>query len=59
MATVSTQNNYFQISGDVLFMLTSLKEAAEKEDIFSILLISGKIAQYMATYCPIEVKTKD
>lgn len=59
MTIVLTKDNYFQISGDAIFMLMRLKEATEKEDIFSIMLISGQLSQYMSTYSLTEMYNED
>ena len=50
MAIFLSEESNFKISGVFLTDLVQLAESVEKEDIASIFLLSGKIAQRMKNY---------
>ncbi|HIT91676.1 MAG TPA: hypothetical protein IAD11_01990 [Candidatus Stercorousia faecigallinarum] len=50
MAIALTTDNNFKINGDFIYDLLQLAESVQKDDIVSLFLLSGKIAQRMGSY---------
>lgn len=50
MAIALTKDNNFKINGDFIYDLLQLAESVQNDDVSSIFLLSGKIAQRMESY---------
>lgn len=50
MSIALTTDNTFKINGDFIYDLLQLTESVEKNDMPTLLLLSGKIAQRMGSY---------
>lgn len=50
MSIALTTDNNFKIDGDFIYDLLQLRESVQKDDMTSLFLLSGKIAQRMKCY---------
>ena len=50
MSIALTTDNTFKINGDFIYDLLQLAESVQKDNVTSLLLLSGKIAQRMGSY---------
>lgn len=50
MAIALTTDNNFKINGDFIYDLLQLTESVQKDDMSSLILLCGKIAQRMESY---------
>lgn len=50
MSIALTTDNTFKINGDFIYDLLQLAESVQKDNVTSLILLSGKIAQRMGSY---------